>query len=144
MQVFDALTNSTINVPAMLDLVNSQETGGVVMFSGIVRNNSKGRTVNYLEYEAYEPLARKKIMEIIHQAREKWQLTTALCIHRLGKLQVGECAVLVITASAHRNEAYEANRFIIDTVKAEVPIWKNEYFADGSSEWGRNDVMPKI
>jgi molybdopterin synthase catalytic subunit len=135
---FDILTYLPIKLEAILAAINSSETGGIVLFSGIVRGNSKGRAVLHLDYEAYEPLARKKIDEIINQAKLKWQLNLAFCTHRLGKLNISECAVLVITTSAHRTEAYEANRYIIDRVKAEVPIWKNEFFSDGTSEWGKN------
>jgi molybdopterin synthase catalytic subunit len=138
MSTFEYLTHKPIDIPAILASVSSPETGGIVSFMGIVRNNHKGRIVHHLEYEAYELMANRKIKEIILQAKQQWGLNFAMCIHRLGRLYISECAVVVITCSAHRSQAYDANRYIIDRVKLDVPIWKNEYFSDGSSEWGKN------
>lgn len=132
------LTYEPIDIPAMLASLRSPVTGGMVMFSGEVRNINKGREVSFLEYEAYESMAQKKIMGIVDYAIQQWELNSALCIHRLGRLDITDCAVLVVTASMHRAQAYEANRYIIDKVKMEVPIWKKEYFTDGTFEWGNN------
>jgi molybdopterin synthase catalytic subunit len=112
--------------------------GAVVLFSGEVRDNNQGREVAYLEYESHSPLANKMIGEILREAREKWALHIAIARHRVGKVAIGETAVIVITASAHRSEAYAANRYIIDRIKHEAPIWKCEYFADGTHVWGNN------
>lgn len=109
-----------------------------MLFSGEVRNNNKGRKVTHLEYEAYEPMANKMIGEILEEAKSKFRLNQAVCVHRLGKVEISGCAVVVITGAGHRKEAYDANRYIIDKVKNEVPIWKHEFFADGTSEWGQN------
>lgn len=109
-----------------------------MLFSGEVRNNNKGREVTHLEYEAYEPMAEKMIDEIIGEAISRFKLNQAVCIHRLGRVEISECAVVVITGAGHRKEAYDANRYIIDRVKNEVPIWKHEFFIDGTSEWGQN------
>jgi molybdopterin synthase catalytic subunit len=138
MQTFDVLTYQPIDISAVLASFHSPGTGGIVLFSGEVRNANKGRLVRYLEYEAYEGMAKNKILEIVVSAKDRWHLNMALCIHRLGRLEISDCAVLVVTASAHRSEAYEANRYIIDKVKTEVPIWKKEYFEDGTEEWGAN------
>jgi Molybdopterin converting factor, large subunit len=135
----DTLTYKPIDIPVLLASLRSPFTGGLVLFSGEVRNTNKGREVSFLEYEAYETMARKKIKEIVQYAINNWNLNNALCIHRLGRLDITDCAVLVVTAGAHRAEAYEANMYIIDTVKKEVPIWKKEYFADGTFEWGINN-----
>lgn len=132
------LTYEPINIPVLLASLRSPITGAMVMFSGEIRNINKGRNVEYLEYEAYENMAEKKIEEIVESAKSKWNLNSALCLHRLGRLEISECAVIVITASMHRSEAYEANQYIIDRVKGEVPIWKKEYFTDGTYEWGVN------
>lgn len=113
-------------------------SGAVVLFSGEVRNNNKGREVTHLEYEAYEPMADKMIGEILKEATNRFKLNQAVCVHRLGRVQISGCAVVVITGAGHRKEAYNANRDIIDRVKNEVPIWKHEFFADGTSEWGQN------
>jgi len=134
----DILTYLPIDIPALLTSLRSPLTGGIVLFSGEVRNINKGRAVSYLEYEAYEAMARKKIGEIVDYAINQWELNNALCIHRLGRLEISDCAVLVLTASMHRAQAYDANRYIIDKVKQEVPVWKKEYFADGTFEWGNN------
>jgi molybdopterin synthase catalytic subunit len=112
--------------------------GAVVLFSGEVRDNNSGKKVEYLEYEAQIPMASTMISRILAEAKEKWNLNIALAQHRIGKVLLCESAVVVITASAHRSEAYAANRHIIDRIKHEVPIWKCEYFADGTKEWGGN------
>lgn len=109
-----------------------------MLFSGDVRINNLGREVAYLEFEAHEKLAVKMIREILDDATRKWQLHVAAAQHRLGKVGISECAVVVITASPHRKEAYQANRYIMDRIKHEVPIWKCEYFSDGSYLWGGN------
>ena len=131
------LTYQPIDIPGILASLRSPETGGIVMFSGEVRNFNNGRKVDYLEYEAYEAMAEKQIREIVDYAINHWKLNNAWCTHRLGKLEISECAVLVVTASSHRPQAYEANRYIIDMVKTEVPVWKKEYYTDGSFEWGK-------
>lgn len=132
------LTHEAINLSELLASTHSPITGAVVLFSGEVRNVNKGRDVTHLEYEGYEPMANKRIEEILLYSTERWHLHQAICVHRLGLLQTSDCAVVVITASMHRADAYEANRYIIDHVKMDVPIWKNEFFTDGSSEWGVN------
>src|SRR6266567_3356756 len=108
--------------------------GAVVLFSGEVRDNNRGRDVAYLEYESAVPLASRMIEDILQEAREKWQLAIAIAQHRVGKVAIGETAVVVITAAAHRSEAYTANRYIIDRIKHEAPIWKCEYYTDGTHE----------
>ncbi len=137
-QSIQILTHLPIDIPGLMASLRSPITGGIVLFSGEVRNINKGREVSFLEYEAYELMAQKKITEIVEYAIRKWELNTALCVHRLGRLEISDCAVLVLTASMHRAQAYDANRFIIDMVKREVPIWKKEYYTDGSFEWGNN------
>lgn len=109
-----------------------------MLFSGEVRDNNKGREVTHLDYEAYEPMANKMIDEIVDEAISQFRLNQAVCVHRLGQVEISGCAVVVITGAGHRKEAYDANRYIINRVKNEVPIWKHEFFADGTSEWGQN------
>ena len=109
-----------------------------MLFSGEVRDNNKGREVTHLEYEAYEPMANKMITEIVDEAISRFKLNQAVCVHRLGQVDISGCAVVVITGAGHRKEAYDANSYIIDRVKNVVPIWKHEFFADGTSEWGQN------
>lgn len=134
----EPLTYNEIDINALLKSIRSPLSGGIVMFSGEMRNINKGRQVSFLEYEAYEVMARTKIRDIVDHAILKWKLNHALCIHRLGRLEITDCAVLVLTSSVHRAEAFEANRFIIDKVKSDVPIWKKEFFTDGTFEWGNN------
>ncbi|WP_167615141.1 molybdenum cofactor biosynthesis protein MoaE [Maribellus sediminis] len=127
-----------INYAELFDEFRNPNSGAVVLFSGEVRDKNKGRAVTHLEYEAYEPMANKMIAKILEEAKTWFKLNQAVCVHRLGKVDISGCAVVVITGSGHRKEAYDANRFIIDRVKNEVPIWKHEFFTDGTSEWGQN------
>lgn len=132
------ITSEPIDLPGLLGASHHPEAGAVVLFSGDVRDNNLGKNVAYLEYEAQEVMASKLIAEILEEARIKWSLSVAVAQHRIGKVSVSEAAVVVITATPHRREAYEANRYIIDRIKHEVPIWKCEYFNDGSKKWGGN------
>jgi len=132
------ISHTDINYADLFADFRDPNSGAVVMFSGEVRDNNKGKAVTHLEYEAYEPMAEKMIAEILHAALEKWPLNKAICVHRVGPVDVCGCAVVVITSSAHRAAAYEANRYIIDRVKYEAPIWKHEFFTDGTGEWGQN------
>jgi molybdopterin synthase catalytic subunit len=127
-----------IDIAALLKEAHRPEAGGIVVFSGEVRNHQKGRAVAYLEYEAYAPLATEMMKAIVDAAIERWGLRYAAAVHRIGRLEISESAVVVITAHAHRTAAYEANQFIIDAIKRDVPIWKCEHYADGSYEWGTN------
>jgi molybdopterin synthase catalytic subunit len=127
-----------IDIVELLKESHHPESGAIVLFSGEVRNNNKNREVTHLEYEAYEAMADKMIGQILDEARARFKLNLAICVHRLGTIEVSGCAVVVITGTAHRKEAYDANQYIIDQVKSEVPIWKHEFFADGTSEWGQN------
>lgn len=132
------ITSEQIDLSGLLATSHHHQAGAVVLFSGDVRDNNLGRNVSYLEYEAQETLASKLIGEILEEASTRWNLNIAIAQHRIGKVAVGEAAVVVITAAPHRREAYEANRHIIDRIKHEVPIWKCEYFEDGTKLWGGN------
>lgn len=135
------IVTGPINISQLFASMHSPSSGAIVLFSGEVRDHHKGKDVLYLEYEAYEPLASNLIASILDEAKHRWSLNEALCVHRTGRLAISDCAVVVITSAGHRAEAYEANRFIIDQVKSRVPVWKNEFFADGTSEWGVNDCQ---
>jgi molybdopterin synthase catalytic subunit len=130
------ISSNSLDPVALLSRAHHPRAGAVVLFSGEVRNNNSGKAVAYLEYEAHVSMASKMIDLILLEAKAKWSLNIALAQHRIGKVEVGDSAVVVITSSAHRKEAYATNRFIIDKIKHEVPIWKCEYFADGTKEWG--------
>jgi molybdopterin synthase catalytic subunit len=132
------ISTQKIDVFELYNQSKNAASGAIVMFSGDVRNLNKGKEVLYIDYEAYEPLAEKTISAILADANRKWDLHFSSCIHRIGKVDVLESAVAVFTSSAHRKEAFAANRYIIDRVKQEAPIWKHEFFADGTSEYGTN------
>lgn len=132
------LSAHTINIAEMLATAHHPKAGAVVLFSGETRDTSNGKTVDYLLYEAQESMGEKMIASILEEAAKRWQLNIAMAVHRTGKVAISETAVVVITASPHRSEAYAANRFIIDKIKHEAPIWKCEYFTDGTKEWGGN------
>jgi molybdopterin synthase catalytic subunit len=132
------ITDQVINIDKLLKDAHRPGAGGIVLFCGEVRDNQMGRPVKYLVYESFIPMAEKVIREIIQTATDKWNLEFASVLHRVGKLEINECAVAVVTAHAHRKEAYEANQYIIDRIKHEAPVWKCEYFEDGTHEWGKN------
>lgn len=109
--------------------------GGFVCFEGWVRNHNQGKDVKKLAYEAYPKLAIKEGNRIIQEAHEKFSINKALCTHRVGLLEIGDMAVWVGVSAAHRDAAFRACRYILDQVKARVPIWKNESWTDGESGW---------
>ena len=125
------LSVSTLNVQDCVDWVMSPETGGIDVFVGTVRNATKGKGVIRLEFEAYEKMAVSEMEKITRQAFAKWHVQKILIHHRTGVLQVGEIPVIIAVSAAHRDAAFEACRFIIDTLKQTVPIWKKEIFEDG-------------
>jgi molybdopterin synthase catalytic subunit len=128
------LTADLIDLAALLGQVRSAERGGVACFLGTVRNHQHGREVVRLEYSAYQPMAEAECGRIVAEAESRWPVRVAL-LHRIGELAVGDTAVAIAAASAHRDEAFLACRYVIEEVKRRVPIWKKEYFADGSIEW---------
>ena len=130
-----SITLNPIQPLSVLSELSSPQSGGIDMFLGTTRNHSKGREVVLLEYEAYEPMAIKVMEEIEQKARAKWPLEKVIMIHRIGRVPVEEASVAIGVSAAHRAEAFEACRYLIDTLKSEAPIWKREHFADGSSEW---------
>ncbi len=116
--------------------------GAVCVFDGIVRNNTRGRATLYLDYEAYEEMALRQMQELRAQAIEKFGVREVAVVHRLGRLVVGETSVLIVVASAHRGAAFEACRWVIDTLKKTVPIWKREQFVDGAV-WADGEPFPE-
>jgi molybdopterin synthase catalytic subunit len=133
--MFFWFTHAPINSQQLNESLNEPSVGAVVVFEGRVRNHNQDREVTLLEYEAYERLANKEAEKIIQEAYEKFSVVKACCVHRLGKLTVGESAVWVGVSAAHRDGAFQACRYIIDQVKARLPIWKKETYTDGSSGW---------
>ncbi len=120
-----------LNIQSCIDWIMSPQSGGIDVFIGTVRNATKGKAVLRLEFEAYEPMALTEMEKIVKQAIEKWPVQKALVHHRTGVLQVGEVPVIIAVSAAHRAAAFEACRYIIDTLKQTVPIWKKEIFEDG-------------
>ena len=115
---------------------DDQRNGAVVMMSGMVRDKTQGRAVIALEYQAYEPMALQIFYQIAAHIRQQWSDVKRIVIqHRIGRLQIGEISVLVAIGCPHRSEAFEACRYAIDTLKHNAPIWKKEFWADGSSTW---------
>jgi molybdopterin synthase catalytic subunit len=129
------ITDYVIDPSFLLCGLHDKSTGACVTFEGRVRNLNDGRTVEALDYEAYAPLAEKEGAKIVAEARGKFPIIGALCVHRTGRLALGDIAVWVAVTAAHRAAAFEACRYIIDETKARLPIWKKEHYADGAAEW---------
>ncbi|MGD0788166.1 MAG: molybdenum cofactor biosynthesis protein MoaE [Terracidiphilus sp.] len=135
------LTHAPIDAERLIAAAKKGEDGAVVVFDGIVRNNSHGRRTLYLDYEAYEELAVKQMRELTREAIERFGIRDALIVHRLGRIRVGETSVLIVVSAAHRGPAFEACRWLIDTLKKTVPIWKKETFVDGAV-WAAGEPFP--
>ena len=137
-----ALTRNRIDAEKTIAAAKSGEDGAVVVFDGIVRNHTRGRRTLHLDYEAYEEMALRQMRELGLKARERFAIRQVTMLHRLGRLEIGETSVLIVVASGHRSAAFEACRWLIDTLKQTVPIWKKETFADGAV-WAPGDPFPK-
>lgn len=129
------VTSDAIDAEALKSTLFNAGAGGFCSFEGWVRNENEGRTVERLEYEAYEPLVISEGNKVLAEARQRFPYLEAKCVHRTGLLEIGEMAVWVGVASAHRDEAFKACRFIIDELKVRLPIWKKEHYVDGDSGW---------
>lgn len=129
------ISNSPIQPDALRRELFDAAAGGYCAFEGWVRNVNEGHTVLRLEYEAYEPLAVSEAKKIFAEAKQQFPYLQASCVHRVGLLEIGDCAVWVGVSSPHRDEAFRACRYIIDEVKVRLPIWKKEHYADGNSGW---------
>lgn len=128
------ITEKAIDVQKVIDTASSLGAGAVNVFIGTVRNTAHNKNVVWLEYESYEAMAVAEIRKVIDQAAAKWELLGWAVSHRIGTLKPGEVAVVVAVSAPHRKESFEACQYIIDNVKAKVPIWKKEVFEDGE-EW---------
>ena len=135
------ITSEEIELGDVIRAVEAGDAGAIVHFLGVVRNNTEGREVSYLEYEAYPPMAEKKMAEIAQEVHEKWGLDRVAMIHRVGRLEIGEVSVAVAVASPHRKEAFEACHYAMNRLKQVVPIWKREVWADGEEEWVKPDPV---
>jgi molybdopterin synthase catalytic subunit len=138
-----ALTRLAIPTADLVRQLKLSEDGAVVIFEGIVRNNSRGHRTLYLEYEGYEPMAMRKLEEIGQEARRKFEIDHLGIVHRLGRLEIGETSVAIIVTAAHRHAAFEACQFAIDRLKQIVPIWKKEFFESGAV-WVEGEGQPHV
>jgi len=130
---YDVLLQSdTIDISTCIAQVMSPSCGGIDIFIGTVRNATKGKAVTHLEFEAYEPMAISEMKKIAEAATAKWPVEKIVIRHRTGRMEIGEVPVVIAVAAAHRDAAFDACRFIIDTLKQTVPIWKKEFFEDGA------------
>ena len=125
------LTREAIDAREVADMILRPEDGALCIFEGVVRNNSKGKTTRYLEYEAYETMALKTMEEIGEFVRSAWEIGCVAIVHRLGRMEIGETSVAVIITSPHRRASFDACEYAIDRLKKIVPIWKKEFFDDG-------------
>jgi molybdopterin converting factor subunit 1 len=136
-----ALVREKIDSEALLNGIKHPEDGGVTVFEGIVRDHTRERHTLYLDYEAYEEMALKQMEDLAERALSQFKIRDAVLVHRLGRLEIGETSVLILVASAHRAPAFDACRWLIDTLKRTVPIWKKEYFEDGAV-WADGEPFP--
>ena len=136
-----SIVRTSIDAAGVVETLKRGEDGAALVFEGVVRNQTRGRKTLYLDYEAYEEMALKEMESLAARALEQFQIRDVALIHRLGRLEIGETSVLIAVASAHRAAAFDACRWLIDTLKRTVPIWKKEYFEDGAV-WADGEPFP--
>ena len=135
-----SLTREPIDTEAILQQVSSPQAGAVVLFLGTVRELTAGRRTVALDYECYPEMAEKKLAELEAEARGRWPIVECVLVHRLGHLELAEASVAVAVSTPHRQDAFEAGKWLIDTLKQVVPVWKQENWDDGSTEWVHPDT----
>ena len=138
---YASIVRNPIDSQQVLNSIKRGEDGAALVFEGVVRNQSRGRKTRYLEYEAYEEMALQQMESLAAQALTQFQIRDVAMVHRLGHLEIGETSVLIAVASAHRAAGFDACRWLIDSLKRTVPIWKKEYFEDGAV-WGDGEPFP--
>ena len=136
------IQRKSIDQTKILQEIKMSQDGAVSLFDGIVRNHSRGRQTKYLVYEAYESMALKQMEQLAAQAIERFKVRDVRIVHRLGRLEIGETSILIVVTSAHRAQAMDACRWLIDNVKKSVPIWKKEFFVDGAV-WVDGESFPE-
>jgi molybdopterin synthase catalytic subunit len=129
-----ALTTDPLDLSALVGAVSAGDTGAVATFLGLVRNHNLGRRVEFLVYEAYEPLAERALARIVDEAAGRWPSAAMAVHHRIGRLEIGEASVAIAVSAPHRADAFAACRYAIERIKQIVPIWKHEYF-EGGDVW---------
>jgi molybdopterin synthase catalytic subunit/molybdopterin converting factor small subunit len=137
-----SIVRDRIDTQGVLARIKLGEDGAAVVFEGVVRNQTRGRRTLYLDYEAYEEMALDQMEKLAEQALKQFAVREVALVHRLGRLEIGETSVLIVVASAHRAAAFDACRWLIDTLKRTVPIWKKEYFEDGAV-WADGEGFPE-
>jgi molybdopterin synthase catalytic subunit len=125
------IVESKIDREQIVQSVATPESGAIATFDGTVRNNAREKPVTHLHYEAFPEMALKELEKIRAEAMQRWPLNGMAIVHRVGRMEIGESSVFIAVSSAHRNDAFEACRFAIDTLKTTVPIWKKEHYQDG-------------
>jgi molybdopterin synthase catalytic subunit len=135
------LTTEPIDAGALLGELNDPRDGAQVVFLGVVRNHHQGREVLRIDYEAYEPMALKELRKIAESVAAEHKLENVIVVHRFGRHEIGDSSVAVVIGSPHRVAAFAAVQEIMDRIKKDVPIWKKEYFADGTIEWVLADKL---
>ena len=140
-QRYATIVREVIDTQRVVDALKRGEDGAALVFEGVVRNQTRGRKTLYLDYEAYEEMALQQMDLLAHQALRQFQIRDVAIVHRLGRLEIGETSVLIAVASAHRAAAFDACRWLIDTLKRIVPIWKKEHFEDGAV-WADGEPFP--
>lgn len=138
-----SITEQPIDYTALTERVRSNQCGAVVLFMGTVREMTAGRHTVALDYEVYPEMAQKMMQQLIIEARDQWAIQVVAIEHRVGHLGLGEISVAIAVSSPHRNEAFEAGRFLIDRLKEIVPIWKKENWSDGTTEWEHPEIETK-
>ena len=138
---YASIVREPIDTSVVLANRKRDEDGAAVVFEGVVRNHTRGRKTLYLDYESYEEMALQQMDRLAEQAVKQFQIRDVALVHRLGRLEIGETSVLIVVASAHRAAAFDACRWLIDTLKRTVPIWKREFFEDGAV-WVDGEPFP--
>ena len=128
------ITNEPLNPEEITAQVRRDSNGAVITFLGTTRDFSEGRNVEYLEYEAYQPMAENMLQQIADELREKWDIADFAVAHRVGRVDIGEISLVVALSSPHRQQAFEAGQYVVDRIKQLVPIWKKEAF-EGGEVW---------
>jgi molybdopterin synthase catalytic subunit len=134
MEPLISITSEPLERDALVAAVSHPSAGGIVVFEGVVRDHARGKQVRYLEYDVYPEMAIQQIRAIVAEAQQRWGVERVAVAHRIGRLEIGEASVIIVVASPHRGEAFDACRYIIDTLKTTVPIWKKEVATNGE-EW---------
>jgi molybdopterin synthase catalytic subunit len=129
------LTTEPIDAARLLDEAMSPQAGAVVLFLGTTRELTNGRRTVTLDYEAYGPMAERKLAELETEARGRWPLVECLIVHRVGRVPLAEASVAIVVSTPRRSDAFAAGQWLIDMLKQDVPIWKREHWADGTTEW---------